>query len=217
MCIDWLNVQTQLDELEKASLDYLHIDVIDGNFVPDFTIGSSIVNIIRENTRLPFDFHIMVEEPSRLFQSFPVNRSDYFTIHQETSRNLHRDLVRIKKDMSSKVGIALTPDTPIESLEYIIEDIDLIVLMTYNPGYQAGTQQYQQVLKKVQKLRKLITEHELPIKISVDGNVSFDNVSELVFSGADFLVLDSEGLFRKEKSIAECVELIHHAIDNGLS
>jgi ribulose-phosphate 3-epimerase len=214
--IDWLNVRSQLSELEHASLDYLHIDVIDGNFVPDFTMGTSIINLIRKSTTLPFDYHFMAEEPSRLFDSFQVNKTDYFTIHQETSRNLHRDLVRIKKDKSSKVGVALTLETPIDALEYIMEDVDLIVLMTMNVGY-IEKQQYPQVVKKVQKLRKLITEHELPIKIAVDCNISFENISEMVSSGADFLVLGSNVLFREDMSIGACMELLHAEIDQGLS
>ena len=214
--IDWLNVRSQLSELENASLDYLHIDVIDGNFVPDFTMGTSIINLIRKSTTLPFDYHFMAEEPSRLFDSFQVNKTDYFTIHQETSRNLHRDLVRIKKDKSSKVGVALTLETPIDALEYIMEDVDLIVLMTMNAGY-IEKQQYPQVVKKVQKLRKLITEHELPIKIAVDCNISFENISEMVSSGADFLVLGSNVLFREDMSIAACMELLHAEIDQGLA
>lgn len=214
--IDWLNVRSQLSELEHASLDYLHIDVIDGNFVPDFTLGTSIINLIRKSTTLPFDYHFMAEEPSRLFDSFQVNKTDYFTIHQETSRNLHRDLVRIKKDKSSKVGVALTLETPIDALEYIMEDVDLIVLMTMNAGY-IEKQQYPQVVKKVQKLRKLITEHELPIKIAVDCNISFENISEMVSSGADFLVLGSNVLFREDMSIAACMELLHAEIDQGLA
>ena len=214
--IDWLNVRSQLSELEHASLDYLHIDVIDGNFVPDFTLGTSIINLIRKSTTLPFDYHFMAEEPSRLFDSFQVNKTDYFTIHQETSRNLHRDLVRIKKDKSSKVGVALTLETPIDALEYIMEDVDLIVLMTMNAVY-IEKQQYPQVVKKVQKLRKLITEHELPIKIAVDCNISFENISEMVSSGADFLVLGSNVLFREDMSIAACMELLHAEIDQGLA
>ena len=214
--IDWLNVRSQLSELENASLDYLHIDVIDGNFVPDFTMGTSIINLIRKSTTLPFDYHFMAEEPSRLFDSFQVNKTDYFTIHQETSRNLHRDLVRIKKDKSSKVGVALTLETPIDALEYIMEDVDLIVLMTMNAG-NIEKQQYPQVVKKVQKLRKLITEHELPIKIAVDCNISFENISEMVSSGADFLVLGSNVLFREDMSIAACMELLHAEIDQGLA
>jgi ribulose-phosphate 3-epimerase len=158
----------------------------------------------------------MAEEPSRLFDSFQVNKTDYFTIHQETSRNLHRDLVRIKKDKSSKVGVALTLETPIDALEYIMEDVDLIVLMTMNAGY-IEKQQYPQVVKKVQKLRKLITEHELPIKIAVDCNISFENISEMVSSGADFLVLGSNVLFREDMSIAACMELLHAEIDQGLA
>jgi ribulose-phosphate 3-epimerase len=215
MCIDWLNVATQLNDLENSSLDFLHIDVIDGNFAPDFTMGSSIINTIRDNTKLPFDFHLMVEEPSRLFTSFQVEKTDYFTIHQETSRNLHRDIVRVRKDIS-KVGVALCPGTPLESLEYILEDVNLIVLMTVNPGYK-GQQLVPQVLKKVQKLRKMIDEMDLSVKISVDGNVSFENIPDMVSAGADFLVLGSSGLFRKDTPIPECMNLIYNAIDKGLS
>jgi ribulose-phosphate 3-epimerase len=215
MCVDWMNVKTQIQELEAANLDYLHIDVVDGNFAPDFTMGSSIINTVKENTTLPFDYHIMAEEPSRLFNSFNVDRSDFFTIHQETSRNLHRDIVRIKKEIS-KVGVALSPGTPIESLEYILEDVDLVVLMTVNPGYK-GQPLVPQVLKKVKKLRKIIDEYNYKTKISVDGNVSFENIPEMVASGADLLVLGTSGLFRKENSISECINLIHQAIDKGLT
>jgi ribulose-phosphate 3-epimerase len=215
MCVDWMNVKSQIQELENAKLDYLHIDVVDGNFAPDFTMGSSIINTVKENTALPFDYHIMAEEPSRLFNSFNVNRSDFFTIHQETSRNLHRDIVRIKKEIS-KVGVALSPGTPIESLEYILEDVDLVVLMTVNPGYK-GQPLVPQVLKKVKKLRKIIDDYNYQTKISVDGNVSFENIPEMVASGADLLVLGTSGLFRKDYTIPECMNMIHVAIDQGLS
>ena len=215
MCVDWMNVKSQIQELENAKLDYLHIDVVDGNFAPDFTMGSSIINTVKENTTLPFDYHIMAEEPSRLFNSFNVNCSDFFTIHQETSRNLHRDIVRIKKEIS-KVGVALSPGTPIESLEYILEDVDLVVLMTVNPGYK-GQPLVPQVLKKVKKLRKIIDDYNYQTKISVDGNVSFENIPEMVASGADLLVLGTSGLFRKDYSIPVCLNMIHDAIDQGLS
>ncbi len=215
MCVDWMNVKSQIQELENAKLDYLHIDVVDGNFAPDFTMGSSIINTVKENTSLPFDYHIMAEEPSRLFNSFNVNQSDFFTIHQETSRNLHRDIIRIKKEIS-KVGVALSPGTPIESLEYILEDVDLVVLMTVNPGYK-GQPLVPQVLKKVKKLRKIIDDYNYQTKISVDGNVSFENIPEMIASGADLLVLGTSGLFRKDYSIPECMSMIHKAIDQGLS
>ncbi len=214
MCVDWLNVRLQLKELEAVSLDYLHIDIIDGNFAPDFTVGSSIINTVRKNTKLPFDFHLMMEEPSRLFNSFQVDDTDYFTIHQETSRNLHRDLVSVKKNIS-RVGVALCPGTPIDSLEYILEDVDLIILMTVNPGYVAKPL-VSQVLKKVQKLRKVLDEQGLSIKISVDGNVNLENIPEMVSAGADFLVLGEGGLFRENESISESMDLIHEAIDKGL-
>src|SRR3990167_312069 len=135
MCIDWLNAGAQLKALENSKIDYLHIDVIDGNFAPDFTMGSSIINVFRENTKLPFDHHLMIEEPSRLFSAFQVKPDDIYTIHQEASRNLHRDLVNIRR-MGAKVGIALSPGTPLEALEYVIEDANVILLMTVDPGYK---------------------------------------------------------------------------------
>ena len=111
--------------MKECNVDFVHFDVIDGNFAPDFTMGSSIINKIRDSTSLPSDYHLMVEEPGRLFDSFEISTGDIFTIHQEGSRNLHRDLVRIRQK-GGRVGVALNPATPVEALDYIIEDIDRI-------------------------------------------------------------------------------------------
>ena len=211
MCMDWLNVASQLKELEKNKLDFLHVDVIDGYFAPDFTMGSSIINLIKENSNIKSDFHIMADEPSRLFKSFNVSKEDYFTIHQEACRNLHRDLVHIKKNIS-KVGVALSPATSTESLEYILEEIDMVILMTVNPGYM-GQQLVPQVLKKVEKVRNLREKHNLKFKISVDGNVNLINIPSMIKSGADTLVLGSSGLFRKDRTLKQSLDLIHEEID----
>ena len=116
MCIDWINVGRQLVDLEKNNIDYIHYDIIDGNFAPDFTMGSSIVNLIQEKTNIKSDFHLMVDEPSRVFEAFNVPNDSYFTIHQEACRNLYRDLIYIKQNIS-KVGVALSPATSIETLD----------------------------------------------------------------------------------------------------
>jgi ribulose-phosphate 3-epimerase len=214
MCIDWLNAGSQLKQLENGKIDYLHIDVIDGNFAPDFTMGSSIINLFRENTSLPLDYHLMIEEPSRLFNAFPVRPNDIYAIHQETSRNLHRDLVTIRR-MGAKVGIALSPGTPLEALEYVIEDANVILLMTVDPGYK-GQPLVPQTLRKVEKLRKMINDMKLDLKISVDGNVNPQYIPEMVSAGADNLVLGSSGLFRKDLSISDAIEKICESIDLGL-
>ncbi len=215
MCIDWFRAGEQIKALENSKIDYLHIDLIDGNFAPDFTMGSSIINVFRENTSLPFDYHLMIEEPSRLFNAFEVRAGDVYAIHQETSRNLHRDLVTVRR-MGAKVGIALSPGTPLEALEYVIEDANVILLMTVDPGYK-GQPLVPQTLRKIEKLRKIIKDMQLDIQISVDGNVNSQYIPDMVSAGADKLVLGSSGLFRKDISIHDALEKIYESIDLGLN
>jgi len=214
MCVDWLNAGEQLIQIENNGIDYLHLDIIDGNFAPDFTMGSSIIDVFRENSTLPSDYHLMVEEPGRLFESFSVSPNDNYTIHQESSRNLHRNLISIRS-MGANVGVALSPATPLTSLEYIIEDIDLVLIMTVNPGYK-GQPLVPQAIRKIRDLKKMIKDLELDIKISVDGNVNPNTIPEMVSAGADILVLGSSSLFRKDISIPEAIVEINAAIDQGL-
>ena len=214
MCVDWLNVENQLRELEKLQIDYLHYDVIDGVFAPDFTMGSSVINAIRSATSIPSDYHLMVNEPGRVDGSFEVSRGDFYTIHQESCRNLHRELIRIKNN-GAKVGIALSPATPLTVLDYIIEDIDLVVIMTVNPGYM-GQPLVPQAIKKVKDLRNIISNANLPITISVDGNVNPRTIPDMVAAGADMLVLGSSGLFSKTQSLEESLINVKNAIDAGL-
>jgi len=214
MCMNWLNVERDLEALSALEMDYLHVDVIDGTFAPDFTMGSSIINLIRANTDIPFDYHLMAEEPSSLFEAFPVGEHDFFSIHQEASRNLHRDLVKIKRNMG-KVGVALSPATPIDTLEYIIEDVDIVMLMTVNPGYM-GQALVPQVLKKVERVKQLVSDLKLDTRIAVDGNVSIANIPEMVKAGANHLVLGSSGLFRKGVEFPQALIDLKEAIDKGL-
>ena len=214
MCVDWLNAGEQLTQIENNGIDYLHLDIIDGNFAPDFTMGSSIIDVFRENSTLPSDYHLMVEEPGRMFESFNISPNDNYTIHQESSRNLHRNLVSIRR-MGANVGVALSPATPLTSLEYIIEDIDLVLIMTVNPGYK-GQPLVPQAIRKIKDLKKMIKDLELDIKISVDGNVNTNTIPDMVSAGADILVLGSSSLFRKDLTIPEAIIRIHTAIDQGL-
>jgi len=214
MCIDWLNAGEQLIQIENNEIDYLHLDIIDGNFAPDFTMGSSIIDVFRENSTLPSDYHLMVEEPSRMFESFSISPDDNYIIHQESSRNLHRNLISIR-NMGANVGVALSPGTPLTSLEYIIEDIDLILIMTVNPGYK-GQPLVPQAIRKIKDLKKMINNLELDIKISVDGNVNSNTIPEMVSAGADILVLGSSSLFRTDIPIPVAIKEIHTAIDLGI-
>jgi ribulose-phosphate 3-epimerase len=214
MCVDWMHLGDQLCQIESCGIDYLHIDIIDGLFAPDFTMGSSIINVVRDHVSLPFDYHLMVNEPSRLFGSFNIIQNDIYTIHQECSRNLHRDLVKIKQQ-GSCVGVALSPGTSLESLEYVIEDVDVVLLMTVNPGYM-GQPLVPQVLRKVEKLRKLLDNMKLDVRISVDGNVNKSTISDMVAAGSDMLVLGSSGLFRRDVSFKSAIADIHDAIDKSI-
>jgi len=215
MCLNWLNAKAQINELELNSIDYFHYDIIDGNFAPDFTMGSSIINSIISQSSTPSDYHLMVEEPSRLFETFDVNTNDVFTIHQESSRNLHRNLVKLRQ-IGVKVGLALCPATPLSSLEYVLEEVDIILVMTVNPGFK-GQELIPQSIKKIDSLKQLIQKNNLDIKISVDGNVNKETIPDMLRAGADILVLGSSGLLNNQNSITESVEIIKNSIDLVLS
>lgn len=214
MCFDWLRVGEQISFLNSSIIDYLHYDVIDGDFARDFTMGSSIINVIERETELPSDFHLMVEEPSRIFEMFNFRRESFFTIHQEACRNLHRDILKIR-NLGGKTGVALSPATNLDVLEYIIEDLDLLVLLSVNPGYK-GQPIVPQVLSKVEKARSLIEKYKTNTILSVDGNMSCQNIPNMVAAGANMLVLGSSGLFVEGQSLEASLSMVQTAIDEGL-
>ena len=213
MCADWLNLKNQLIELEKNNIDYVHYDVIDGRYAPDFTMGSTIIDSVRKFTKLPGHYHLMVEEPMRIFDRFNLNTNDIFTIHQETSKNLHRDIIEVKK--KAKVGLALSPATPLEHIEYVLEDVENILLLTVNPGFMSQ-KMIPQIVRKIDNLRNIIEKMKLNISITVDGNVNKDTIPDFLKAGAKILVLGSSGLFIKDLSIKNAVEQVREAIDKVL-
>jgi len=213
MCIDWLNAAKQLKILEEHSIDYLHWDVIDGRFAPDFTMGSSIINKFRENSSKLSDYHLMVEEPSQLFDYFSISPGDIFSVHQECCRNLHRDLISLRQK-GARVGVALNPGTPLEVLDYVIEDIDVILVMSVNPGFM-GQELVPQTIRKIEKLRRLIDDMRLDVKISVDGNVNYEHIPRMVAAGADILVGGSSGLFRSDMQLEDSIKRLRESILEG--
>lgn len=213
MCADWLNLKSQINDLEKNNIDYIHYDVIDGRYAPDFTMGSAIIDRVRQTTKLPGHYHLMVEEPMRIFDRFTLNKNDIFTIHQETSRNLHRDIIEVKK--KAKVALALSPATPLEHMEYVLEDVENILLLTVNPGFMSQ-KLIPQIIRKISNLKNLIDKMKLNISITVDGNVNKNTIPDFLKAGAQVLVLGSSGLFIKNLSIKQAVEEVHEAIDKVL-
>jgi len=214
MCFDWKNVEPQLEKLVRGGIDYLHFDLIDGVFAPDFGIGTSVINSIRENVQLPADYHLMVENPSRIFETLIIRNGDLVTVHQEACRNLHRDILELKR-LGARVGVALNPATHIYSLDYIIEDLDHVLLMTVNPGFK-GQSLVEQTIPKINNVKSLLETFNSQASIGVDGNVSLANIPRMVAGGANHLVGGSSGLFVGNQDLTISLARFQEAINAAI-
>lgn len=201
MCFDWKNVGVELNELVENEIDYLHFDFIDGIFASDFGLGTSIVNSVRDGIQIPADYHLMVENPSRIFDTLLLKKGDLVTIHQEASKNLHRDLIALRK-IGVQVGVAINPGTHINTLDYVLEELDHILIMTVNPGFK-GQQLVKQSVNKILDLKLKLDNLALSPRIGVDGNVNLDTAPEMIKNGANYLVGGSSGLFIKGQPLAK--------------
>ena len=214
MCANWMCLKEDVKVLEAEGIDYIHYDVMDGFFAPDYCLGSNIINVIRRNTVIPSDYHLMVEEPARILDNFEPKDGDMLSIHYEACRNLHRDLVRIKKK-GFKTGVVLNPATPINAIEYIIEELDNVTVMTVNPGY-AGQKLVPQTLKKLEMLYNWREKDGLKFELTVDGNVNRENIPKMVACGCDMLIGGSSGLFISGLSLKEAIDRMRGYINEGL-
>jgi ribulose-phosphate 3-epimerase len=185
----FLSLGEEIKAAETAGADMLHIDIMDGHFVPNITIGPSIVEAIRTITSLPLDVHLMIEKPDSYLGDFIKAGADYLTIHHEASVHLHRTVQRIKES-GVRAGVSLNPATPVWSLEDILPDIDLVLLMSVNPGF-GGQEFIPQVIDKIKMLKKLIREKGLTPSIEIDGGVKLENIPDIIAAGADILVMGS--------------------------
>ena len=213
MCANWLNLKKDLDALNKSNIDYLHLDIIDGKFAHDFTMGTSIIDNIIKNSNISLDYHLMVNEPSNIFNTFNFKKNNLVNIHQECSRNLHRDITTLKKK-GLKVGCALSPATPLESLDYLLDDIDVVLIMTVNPGFK-GQSFVPQMLNKIYDLKNILIKRGLNTKISVDGSVNYKTIPAMIDNGADILVLGSSSIFRENSSIKKEFQKINKLINES--
>ena len=186
---DFLKLGEEIKAAEAAGADMLHIDIMDGHFVPNITIGSSIVKSIRKITPLPLDVHLMIEEPDKYLRDFIKAGADYLTVHYEASVHLHRTIQRIKES-GIKAGVSLNPATPIWSLEHILPDADIALLMSVNPGF-GGQDFIPQIIDKIKTLKNLLREKGFPTLIEVDGGVKLENAADIISAGADILVMGS--------------------------
>ncbi len=205
MCADPLNLESSIRELEKAGVDYLHIDIMDGAFVPNITLGFDLINAIKRITDIPLDIHMMVEEPGRFIEGMKLSKNDIVCVHYESERHIHRTLEMIK-NKGCKAGLAINPQTPVECAEPLAEYIDMLLVMTVSPGF-AGQKIFAGAQRKVEKARTLLNEWGLSgVPIEVDGNISLENGRKLSLKGADIFVLGTSSLFLKDKTLSDALK-----------
>lgn len=187
---NFANLQGEIEKIEKGGADYVHLDVMDGIYVPNITFGAPIIKKIRPVTSLPFDVHLMISQPERFIEDFVKAGADIITVHAEATTHLHRTIQYIKS-FGVKAGVSLNPATPLSVLDYVIEDLDLILIMSVNPGF-GGQSFIPQVKEKIRSTRKLIDDKKLDILLEVDGGVKLDNAKEIMNLGANMLVVGSD-------------------------
>lgn len=183
---DFSRLAEEIAAIEKAGADLIHIDVMDGHFVPNITIGPGVVAALRKTTKLPFDVHLMIENPERYVETFSKAGSDMITVHVEATHHLHRTIMSIKEH-NIKAGVSLNPATPLIMVEPILPDIEHLLIMTVNPGF-GGQQFIARVLPKIRKAKKLIDAMASNVLIEVDGGVTLENIAAVAEAGADIIV-----------------------------
>jgi ribulose-phosphate 3-epimerase len=183
---DFSRLAEQIHTVEKAGADWLHLDVMDGKFVPNISFGQPVVRAIRSVTSLPLDVHLMIEDPGRYAQDFVKAGADYLTVHLEACIHLHRNIYQIK-DLGIKAGVAINPHTPVESLLPVLADLDLVCLMSVNPGF-GGQAFIPSTTNKLEALSRYRQEHGLSFLIEIDGGVDLSNALALMEGGANVLV-----------------------------
>ncbi|HJV67029.1 MAG TPA: ribulose-phosphate 3-epimerase [Geomonas sp.] len=186
---DFSRLGGEIAAIEAAGADYVHVDVMDGHFVPNITIGPLIVEAARRVTKLPLDVHLMIENPDLYIPSFAEAGADIIVVHAEATVHLHRT-VQLIKSLGKRAGVSLNPATPLNVLDYILDDLDLVLLMTVNPGF-GGQSFIEACLPKIQALRGMLDKRGLEAELEVDGGVKTDNIARIAHAGADVFVAGS--------------------------
>ena len=206
MCTDLMNVKRDITELDEAGVDFYHIDIMDGNFVPNFTLGPDFVKSVRKQTNKPLDVHIMAEKPERFIEMLAEAGADMISIHAEATNHLEGTLAKIK-NLGLKAGVAINPGTPLEVLNFVLNVTDYVCLMTVNPGF-AGQKFIPSMYDKINKLDKMIKESGHNIEIEVDGNIGDLTIPKCKKNGATMFVGGTSIIYKKEGSLLDNVTAV---------
>ena len=205
---DFCCLGDQVREAAAAGADYIHVDVMDGHFVPNLTVGPLVVEALRRVTALPLDVHLMIEKPEKYVSRFAQAGADIITVHAEACLHLHR-AVQLIKETGCRAGVALNPATPLSALDYVLPDLDLALIMTVNPGF-GGQRFIDRVLPKIAALRRRLDEDGLSVELAVDGGINAETAPLVVKVGARVLVAGS-AIFNGRESIGQAIEKIRMA------
>ena len=205
---DFTNLERDIHLVEEGGADWLHLDIMDGHFVPNITFGPMVVKAIRSLTTLPLDAHLMIEAPDRYLEVFRDSGVDRLTVHVETCPQLNRTIQRIQ-ELGMKAGVTLNPSTPVSTIEEIVPSADLVLVMTVNPGF-GGQKFIPTMLRKIEEVRSLISRSDRPIELEVDGGVDINNARDIVNAGATVLVAGNS-IFAK-RSIPQSIHSLRTAV-----
>ncbi|MFW5980689.1 MAG: ribulose-phosphate 3-epimerase [Halanaerobiaceae bacterium] len=203
MCADLLHLEEDIKKLENAGVEYLHWDIMDGVFVPNYSMNPDIMKAVRTICDIDYDTHLMITDPGKYIDVFAEAGTDMMVVHAETTVHLHRVLQKIK-EKGIKAGVAINPATPVKEVKYVLSDIDMVLVMTVNPGY-AGQKMVPQTLDKIEEVKELIEKRNSNIDIQVDGNVSFENAVKMKKRGANVFVAGSSSIFNDSLTIEKGV------------
>ena len=211
MCVDFFALGQTLCAFEECGIEYLHVDIMDGSFVPNFTLGTDFVKALKKNTKIPLDIHLMIEKPEEKLSWFEFGDGDIVSVHYESTEKLS-DAINIIKGRGAKAYVAISPDTDENVLDNYLSDIDGVLVMTVRPGF-AGQKMIPETLEKIARVRKKLDEKGLSrVSIEVDGNVSFENARLMNEKGADIFVAGTSSIFAKDGTIFENTEKMRKII-----
>ena len=213
MCAPMFEISKYVQEMEQYHIELIHIDIMDGSFVQNYTLGTNFVKELKGKTSIPLDIHLMIEDPESKLQWFEFGEGDYVSVHFEATRHLQKALAAIRA-RGAKAMVAINPATPISSLDSVLDDIDAVLVMTVNPGF-AGQKLVSSTLRKIKALREYLDnagyEH---IEIEVDGNVSFENAQLMHEAGANIFVCGTSSVYAKDNPVAENIKRFRDIVNS---